>query len=152
MTEQPDALETVLAAARQADAEAAATMREVRAEGLTFADAVRIREDAAVLDIAMPRILAEQRDAGRSVKDMARALDVTESYVHRLIRQHRAAEEAPPVGEYRLSSREQTTPGEDEAADMAKYLRPHERPQPQPDGTPGPRSTRAWAQLHDNDQ
>ncbi|MEV5086862.1 hypothetical protein AB0N18_02745 [Streptomyces griseoincarnatus] len=104
MTEQPDALETVLAAARQADAEAAATMREVRAEGLTFADAVRIREDAAVLDIAMPRILAEQRDAGRSVKDMARALDVTESYVHRLIRQHRAAEAAPSVGEYGLST------------------------------------------------
>ncbi|MEU1082325.1 hypothetical protein ABZ368_19250 [Streptomyces sp. NPDC005908] len=105
MTEQPDALETVLDAARQADAEAAATMREVRAEGLTFADAVRIREAAAVLEIALPRILTYERDVeDRSVKDMARALDVTESYVHRLIRQHRAAEAAPSVGEYGLST------------------------------------------------
>ncbi|MGW3711361.1 hypothetical protein ACWDN6_14585 [Streptomyces albogriseolus] len=88
MTEQPDRLADALDNAENATVLA----REVKADGLTFADAVRIREAAAVLDIAMPRILAEQRAAGRSVKDMARVLDVTESYVHRLIRQHRATQ------------------------------------------------------------
>src|SRR5690606_17323854 len=109
MNQQPDALDAVLSSARDARHEATQTMREVKAEGLTFKDAVVIREMAATLDIALPRIVTRERDAGRSVADMARALDLTESYIHRLIRQHRAtataAEDAPPVGEYRLSTR-----------------------------------------------
>jgi hypothetical protein len=67
-------------------------MREVKAADLTFADAVRIREQAALLEIALPRLVTEQRDGGRAVKDVARDLDLTESYVHRLIRQYRAAQ------------------------------------------------------------
>ncbi|MGW2130441.1 hypothetical protein [Streptomyces coelicoflavus] len=64
-------------------------LREIRADDLTFADALRIREEAATLELALPRIVTEQRDAGRAVTTIARELDVTESYVHRLIREHR---------------------------------------------------------------
>lgn len=93
MTAQsPDHLATVLDDADEAHTNAAETLRQMKADRLTFADAVRIREDAATLDAALPRILAEQRAAGRPVTALARALDVTESYVHRLIRQHRTAQ------------------------------------------------------------
>lgn len=74
-------------------ADADETMREVRAEALTFTDALRIREESAQLEIALPRIVTEQRGAGRAVTAIARDLDVTESYVHRLIRQYRKTQQ-----------------------------------------------------------
>ncbi|MFF0894725.1 hypothetical protein [Streptomyces sp. NPDC003278] len=67
--------------------------RDEQARALTFADALRIRAEAALLDAALPRIVTEQRDAGRPVTAIARDLDVTESYVHRIIRQYRSAQQ-----------------------------------------------------------
>ncbi|MEU8805041.1 hypothetical protein [Streptomyces anthocyanicus] len=76
----------------QTIADADETLREDQAEELTYDDALRIREQAALLELALPRILAERKEAGRTVVSLARELDLTESYVHRLIRQHRKAQ------------------------------------------------------------
>lgn len=60
---------------------------------LTYADAVRIRRAAAELAEQLPRIVTEQRDAGTPAARIAADLGLTESYVHRLARRHRAAEQ-----------------------------------------------------------
>lgn len=55
-------------------------------------------------EAALPALIVEARTAGQSVADIAHELDVTESYVYRVLREQRATAES--AGVYRLSTRD----------------------------------------------
>jgi predicted transcriptional regulator len=58
-------------------------------EPLTYEDAARIRREVKQLEQELPRIIVEARE-GRSAAEIARELLLTESYVHRILREQRA--------------------------------------------------------------
>ncbi|MFD9863484.1 hypothetical protein [Streptomyces alboflavus] len=89
---------TLRAASEREAVERAALAREV-ADGpeldknaLTAADVGRIRRAYKVAEEATPRVIIEahERD-GRNATDIARELDMSPSYVSRVIREHKAA-------------------------------------------------------------
>ncbi|MFC8199929.1 hypothetical protein ACFUTV_31735 [Streptomyces sp. NPDC057298] len=70
--------------------------------------ALRLAAEAAAA--ITPRLIYADADAGVSVAEIAADLGTTESYVYRILRKRTAEDvtgEAPPVDEYRLSTRNQ---------------------------------------------
>lgn len=87
------------------DPDTAAAFLDHLAERLTLDDvrALRLAGEAAVA--ATPRAIKAARDRGMKPPRIAAELGLTPSRVYQVVRELAAAEEAPPVGEYRLSSR-----------------------------------------------
>lgn len=107
-----DALEYVRAIADQwATTDGRAALLDRLADELTLDDARAIRLAAEAVAAVTPRLihLAAEED-GKTVPDIAAELGVTESYAYRKLREQRAAEAAPPAGEYRLNTRPTARP------------------------------------------
>lgn len=81
-----------------------------RAARALLDNAAEARRTWKAYEPQVPQIIANARAAGMRVRDIARAFDMGERYVYRVIRETPANldaldEDAPPVGEYRLSTR-----------------------------------------------
>lgn len=59
-------------------------------EGLTLAEAGRIRRAYKMAEAATPRLIIDADAAGMNGAEIARELDVSGSYVSRILREHKA--------------------------------------------------------------
>ncbi|MFE1842403.1 hypothetical protein [Streptomyces sp. NPDC059515] len=81
-----------------------------RAARALLDDAAAARRAWKAYEPEVPQIIANAHAAGMRVRDIAHAFDMGERYVYRVISETPANldaldEDAPPVGEYRISTR-----------------------------------------------